>query len=379
MLLERQYGHADVGAGRPVAPNTLFEIGSIGKAFTACCVLQLVEEGRLDLDAPVATYLPWFAVRSSFDAPITVHHLLTHTAGITRGADITSNSLFDVWSLRHTEATLAPGSRFWYSNVGYRVVGAVLEAVEGRPYAEILRERVLDRIGMPDSEPVIRTAMRERLAVGYGPWPEDRPALPSGPMVPAVWFETSTADGSVAASARDLAAYLRMLMNRGAAPNGRVLSEASFREMSARAVVAGDGWYGYGLATEDADGVPWLGHGGSMVGYSSTMDSDVAAGIGAVVLSNGIDWGNLTPGVARYAVAVVRAAARVEPPPDPPSAPSLSRVEERDRYVGTVMCAMTHPRFRLLDSGAHRLRVRPCSRDTLHGDLPSSQVEGQVL
>src|SRR5205823_4186017 len=98
-------------------------------------------------------------------------------------------SPFEVWALREMEATMPPGSRFWYSNLGYRVVGAVLEAVDGRPYPEIVRDRVLRPVGMHRSEPAIRASTRERLAVGYGPWPEDRPALPSGPVVPAVWFE----------------------------------------------------------------------------------------------------------------------------------------------------------------------------------------------
>ena len=333
LILERTYGLADLATGRPVTPATLFEIGSIGKSFTACCVLQLVEEGRLDLHAPVTAYLPWFEVRSPFE-PITLHHLLTHTAGITRGGDITANSLFEVWALRSTEATVPPGSFFWYSNVGYRVIGAVLEAVEGRPYADILRTRVLERIGMSGSEPAIRTGMRERLATGYGPWPDDRPALPSGPPAPAVWFETATADGSVAAPASDMAAYVRMLMNRGDAPNGRVLSEESFALKSARVVNQGDEWYGYGLVTVESDGVTWLGHGGSMVGYGSFMDSDIEAGLGAVVLINGVDWGSFTVRLGRYAVALARAVRDGRPRPDPPLAPSLTRVDERDTYVG---------------------------------------------
>jgi D-alanyl-D-alanine carboxypeptidase len=167
LIVERTYGQADVAAGRPVMPDTMFEIGSIGKSFTACCVMQLVEEGRLDLNAPVTTYLPWFEIRSPFDQPITLHHLLSHTAGMTHGGDITSNSLFEVWALRDSETTMPPGKAFWYSNVGYRVVCAVIEAVEGRPYAECLRERVLDRVGMTDSEPAIRTEARSN---GGWPW-----------------------------------------------------------------------------------------------------------------------------------------------------------------------------------------------------------------
>jgi hypothetical protein len=110
-----------------------------------------------------------------------------------------------------------------------------------------------------------------------------------------------------------------MLMNRGEAPNGRVLSDESFAAMSARIVKRDDEWYGYGLATEeDANGVEWLGHGGGMVGYESFMDSDVRAGIGAVALVNGVDWGSFTLRLVRYAIALVRASSRGESPPEPP-------------------------------------------------------------
>src|SRR5437870_4756333 len=243
-LAVRTYGFAELALRRPVTPETLFQIGSIGKSFTACALLQLVDEGRVDLHVPVTEYLPWFEVRTRFQ-PITLHHLLTHSAGIVAGSDITSDSLFDVWALRHTETGSAPGELFWYSNVGYRVIGAVLEAVEGRAYADILRARVLEPCAMSSTEPVITNATRERHAVAYGPWPDDRPVRYTDPLLPAPWFETATADGSVASTAGDMAGYLRMLMNGGVAPGGRVLSDEGYGLMSSRAIEARDGgWYG---------------------------------------------------------------------------------------------------------------------------------------
>jgi CubicO group peptidase (beta-lactamase class C family) len=146
------FGAANLDSGAPVAPSTLFEIGSIGKSFTAAVLMQLAEEGAADLHAAVSAYLPWFSVRSRFVEPITLHHLLTHTGGLVRGADITSDSLFDVWAVGRTETGSPPGVRFHYSNVGYRVLGAVLEAVTGQPYPELIRTRVLERVGMSGSE-----------------------------------------------------------------------------------------------------------------------------------------------------------------------------------------------------------------------------------
>src|SRR5688500_20272804 len=86
-LHAESFGFADLAAEAPVGPGTLFEIGSIGKSFTALVLLRLSERGVVDLGAPVTEYLPWFAVRSEY-GPITLHHLLTHTDGIVGGADL---------------------------------------------------------------------------------------------------------------------------------------------------------------------------------------------------------------------------------------------------------------------------------------------------
>jgi D-alanyl-D-alanine carboxypeptidase len=103
-LAVRTYGDA--------APGSMWELGSISKSFTAVIALQLVEEGALDLHAPVAEYLPWFGVRSRFE-PITVHHLLTHTAGIVQGSEIAPASTYDVIAVADTDAGCAPGEHFW--------------------------------------------------------------------------------------------------------------------------------------------------------------------------------------------------------------------------------------------------------------------------
>ena len=113
------YGHANLDAQTPIAPNMLFQPGSIGKSFTAIALLQEHEAGRLDLHAPVTQYLPWFEVRSEY-SPITIHHLLTHTAGLASGIDFSPDSRGEVWALRESETGWEPGSRWAYSNDGYQ-------------------------------------------------------------------------------------------------------------------------------------------------------------------------------------------------------------------------------------------------------------------
>ena len=131
-LLERTYGTADRGTRDPVRPGTLFEIGSIGKTFTAVLVMQLADAGRVDVAAPVERYLPWFRVaQPTGSSAITLAHLLTHTAGIVAGIDATPEAAFQVWALRDLPARSAPGERYHYSNLGYKALGLVVEAICG--------------------------------------------------------------------------------------------------------------------------------------------------------------------------------------------------------------------------------------------------------
>ncbi|MGH2616599.1 MAG: serine hydrolase domain-containing protein [Thermomicrobiales bacterium] len=325
-LPTRTYGYADLGALTPVDDETLFESGSIGKTFTAVCVLQLAEEGIIDLHAPVTAYLPWFAVRSQH-APITIHHLLSHTAGIIEGTEFPLDARFEVWALRDTDAA-PPGGRGWYSNVGYKALGLVLEAVTGKPYAEIVQERIFDPLGMMRSVATITHDVRRRLAVGYVPFYDDRPWRPAHGLAPATWLETNTGDGSLASTAEDLATFLRMLLNGGAGPNGRLLTAATFALMRAPHAEFNMGVpHGYGLFAFERDARHLIGHEGDMVGNVAAMLGDVDAGMGVAVMMNGM----CSPGdIADFALRTIIAAGAGEALPEPPEIPALEPAD----YVG---------------------------------------------
>lgn len=317
------HGFANMAARVPVMSDHLFEIGSISKSFTAMAILQLCEAGQVDLYAPVTRYLPWFHVPSDYD-PITLHHLLSHTAGIISGTDFTTEARHEVWALREMRASAPPGVHFHYSNVGYKALGLVLEAVLDQSYGEIIQQRILDPLGMDSTEPVITHDTRKRLAEGYESFYDDRPAHPSYPLVPATWLETGTADGSIASPAADLATYVRMLLNRGRGSARRVLSEQSFRLMTQRVIELPMGdeghgrFYGYGLRISGGEGRTVIGHGGGMVGYYASILADLDDGLGVVVLTNG-------PGepveIARFALELLRAAVHEEHLPSLPQTP----------------------------------------------------------
>jgi len=330
------HGFADVARRTPVSPDNLFEIGSISKSFTAIALLQLWEQGRIDLHAPVTAYLPWFRVSSDYE-PIALHHLLSHTAGIIRGTDFTTEGRYEVWALRETQATTPPGARFYYSNVGYKALGLVLEELLGQSYGEIIQHRILNPLGMDSTEPVIDHDTRKRLAVGYESLYDDRPPHPGYPLMPATWLETATGDGSIAATAADMATYVRMLLNRGQGARGRILSEQGFRLMTQRVIQPPEGdedhdsFYGYGLNIGQEEGHEIIGHSGGMVGYYAAIRADLDDGLGVVVLTNGpcepVEF-------ARFALQLLRAAVHNQELPPLPPAPEPTRIDNAADFAG---------------------------------------------
>jgi len=327
-------GLADVAAGRPVQLGDRFQIGSISKSFAAIVAMQEVEAGRLDLQAPVTDYVPWFEVRSRF-APITPHHLLTHTAGLIMGTDFGLDGGHQVWALRETECVYAPGTRFSYSNDGYKLLGLVLEATTGKPFTELLVERVLGPLGMADSDPAITLATRATVALPHQRAFDDRPSHAGQPWMVSPWYETDTADGSIVSTAADMCAYARLLLARGDAPRGRLFSAESWERLTQQAIEDLDepgAWYGYGLVTREIAGRTLVGHSGSMVGYSSYLLTDPEAGLAVVVLMNGIDDRSE---LAQYALEAGRAAGAGVPVPPPRPPANLTIIADAEDYAGT--------------------------------------------
>jgi D-alanyl-D-alanine carboxypeptidase len=279
LLAVWSYGHADPAAGVPVTERTTFQIGSISKSFTAICLLRRWERGELNLDAEVASLLPWFPLDG-----ITVHHLLSHTGGLPCSLGDPPSPGFEVLML--AESGRAPaGERFWYSNVGYQALGYVLERLTGEPYAETYRREIFAPLALEHSEPAITNALRSRLAVGHEASDDSWPWTLGEPLAPATWLEYRGADGSICATVADLAAYGRMLLNGGAG----VLSAEAFERMTTPVAEDPDEgcWYGYGLNLREVAGRRWIGHGGGMVGHHAQLWCDRDAGLVTAALVNG--------------------------------------------------------------------------------------------
>jgi CubicO group peptidase (beta-lactamase class C family) len=334
-------GYRDTAAGSPVLGETTFQIGSIGKSMTALALMQLVESGRLDLNAPLSTHLPWFAPSSRF-GPITLKHVMSHTAGLPSGSDFTPSARYEAYALRDIEVAWEPGERFHYSNTGYKMLGWLLEDVERRAYGEILTRRVLQPLGMNATDAVVAHGTRHRMATGRVPLHDDRPYRLGDTVIPATWMEYNAGDGSPAATVGDMARYARLFLNRGRTAQRAIVSAASFDRMTGPHIRMnrGDAYgqdygYGYGIMSHSADGHRVIGHGGSTVGFQAIMLADTNNGLAVALLCNGVGVDTYLP--ARYALQAVAAGRRGETIPDPPEFPDPRRIKSAHRYAGTYI------------------------------------------
>lgn len=348
-------GYADLAARSPVLDDTTFQIGSIGKSLTALALLRLVQAGRLDLNAPISTHLPWFAMPSRY-GPITLRHLLSHTAGLPAGTDFAPAARYEGYALRDTEAAWEPGSRYHYSNTGYKLLGWLLEDVTGMDYGAVIRQHVMEPLGMRSSEPVISHRTWHRMATGYVDLHDDRPRRLVDTLIPAHWTEYAVGDGSQVSTAGDMARYARLWLNGGRGDAGPVVSSGLYRMMTTPVIEMPGRWgdqheygYGFGLIIHRADGHDFIGHGGGTVGFRSIMITDQTDGLGVVILSNGAGGDLYAP--ARYALQLAAALRDGHPLPAPPPLPDPTRVDHAGRYAGRFVHEATGAALSLTDQG----------------------------
>ena len=199
-------GYGEAAPGVPVTPQTQFYIGSTTKGFTALAVMQLVEQGKLELDAPVQKYLPWFKVADpEASSKITVRHLLNHTSGLGEAGDphvdvYTSSLEEQVRLLADVRPTAPVGSQFQYYNTNYRVLGLLMEQVSGESYSDYMRSHVFEPLGMKKT--ITNPAEALDLAQGYSrafgfPLPRSQDYIPG-----------AISSGYVISTAEDMARYL---------------------------------------------------------------------------------------------------------------------------------------------------------------------------
>jgi CubicO group peptidase (beta-lactamase class C family) len=236
-------GVADTRSREPVTENTVFRIGSVTKTVTAVAVMQLSEQGLVDLDAPVTDYLRAFPLTPAKPglAPVTLRHLLTHTAGIgywPRPSDLLRPGLgsgvqtrrparpLRQYLRRGLRVEVEPGTKWMYSNHGFAALGQVVEDVTGEPYDRYLREHLFEPLGMEHTDLVLSERVRERLATGY--------VLGRRGLQPVPWRDVPTpGGGAVCSTMRDMVRYVAALLAGGSNRSGTILQPDTLATMFA--------------------------------------------------------------------------------------------------------------------------------------------------
>ncbi|MEM1141613.1 MAG: serine hydrolase domain-containing protein [Pseudomonadota bacterium] len=302
VLLLKGYGYANAVERVRVDPSEhLFRIASVTKTFTATAIMQLVEEGKLALDDDVRTHLRDFELDDHLGR-ITVANLLTHTPGF-------EDRIFNYYgSLQPGEgATLAeqvdqlgarqvrpPGTIISYSNFGFSLLGEIIARVSGESYADYLREHILDPLEMSSSDVRVKTAPDVRPL----PWLDDlRSREARAHKWVQGWFEvtefppsrtTVQAEGTMSATAADMAVYMQMHLNRGRHHDTRILNEETWDQMSRLLFSHEPGMQGnaHGFWTDDYSGYAVLQHGGSINDFKTMLALVPELNLGIFVSGN---------------------------------------------------------------------------------------------
>jgi CubicO group peptidase (beta-lactamase class C family) len=280
------FGVAD-SSGRAVTPQTPFVIASLTKSFTALAVMQLVEAGKIDLNAPVQTYLPWFELADKqASAKITVRNLLNQTTGISSkdgNRDLVSPLSLEESVRRYNsiQPTQPVGQAFQYSNPNYNIAGLIVEKVSEQSYADYVTQHIFEPLDMRHSYASRAPALADGLADGHHymfgyafRWELATPPghLPSGYLI---------------ASVEDMTHYVIAHLNEGRYGDAAILSPQGMAELHAPAIPWwGDTHYAMGWAVGTWSEIPAIWHGGYEFSYLSMLTLLPESRSGVILLSN---------------------------------------------------------------------------------------------
>lgn len=404
VLLSRGYGYADLEQGIAMREDHLFRIASHSKTFTATLVLQLVEQGLVGLDDPIGRHLPELADDPTLSG-IGVRELMEHTGGVLRDGLDGDYWQFDrpfpeaaelLAMIREGGTKAAPGEQFAYSNLGYSLLGMLVEAVTGTPFAEAAATRILEPLGLSDTAADYLPERADDYAVGYtglntGPTPRRLEHIPTNIMAAATGF-TSTATDLVAYFAGHASGQTTLLSDRTKRLQQRQANPIDPEQRTG-------GGYGWGMVVEEVDGRTYVGHSGGYPGHITKTLLDPVSGLVVSVLTNAIDGP-----AAALARGVLQLLGRAEEyatssPTGPDPVPPLTRetLGLTGRYaslwgvtdiaaVGGRLLAL-HPADasplegadQLEDAGDHRLRIAAGSGTGSVGEFVTFELDGEQV
>ncbi|MDP9700509.1 CubicO group peptidase (beta-lactamase class C family) [Paenibacillus intestini] len=233
VIAEKGYGHADLDKKTPVDPkNTAFRVASVSKTFTAAAVMQLVEQGKVDLKADFQTYVKGLHFENPFDAEVTVEHLLTHTTGFEirdpQPEDIHTDQgkyiTMEEYAEQHMPPVVRkPGSAYMYDNFSFLLLGLIVENVSGEPFETYMQEHIFKPLGMNNSSFMLDEKFQKQLATGYDAAhnPVDMYFIDPNPLP----------QGGMLSTADDIGKFMIAFLNDGKKDNQQILKSATVKSM----------------------------------------------------------------------------------------------------------------------------------------------------
>lgn len=287
-LYEAGYGVADIETGKPITPQTIFHLGSVGKQFTALAILMLLEDGKLKLDEPVGNYVPELA---RFGPEVTIRRMLNHTSGLPDyySDDDLSERLFALADMPTNEDAVkvleeagnlqfTSGDQYEYNNSAYDMLGLVVQRLSGKSLASFLAERVFDPLGMTStfSLPSERREMDANVAHSYVREDGEIEAYDFDPL------DNLVGSGSVYSTVRDMALYDEALYGE------QLVKQVTLAEAFAPTTLNDGSEYEYGFGWDigTVKGEPYVGHSGSWLGFISYYVRFPERRLGVVALLN---------------------------------------------------------------------------------------------
>jgi CubicO group peptidase (beta-lactamase class C family) len=318
-------GFANAETRAPIAPDTLFQIGSISKSFLSALLHQFAQEGRFKLSDRIVRLLPETPLPRT--SPIEVQHLLDHVAGLPGDPPLFVRG--GLWT------AYAPGKHWHYSNTGYDLLGQLAEHFGKKPLDRLLAERIFEPLGMRLTRGAITSGERLLYAQGYEAADETVPFVRGAPFAQAPWVDVTTGAGCIGSTASDMNHYLRTLANAAKGLGGmglgakEALAYVTHKVPSDSPEMA----YGNGLMHVEDKGRRYLHHTGGMVSFASSFHVDVDNGVGAFASSNVSAFLDYRPRkLTFFAVQALAAAEAGQKLPDPPALEP--KLPEAADYVG---------------------------------------------
>ena len=387
----RAFGQSDPERKKPATIETLFRIGSVSKLFTDIAIMQMVERGALDLDEPVTEYIAEFQPKNPFGTPINLRQLMSHRSGLLREPpagnyfETSEPSLADtVLSLNQTELIHEPETRTKYSNAGIAVVGYVLEKTQGKPFAEYMKEAVLEPMGLERSSFAPEPGLVKDLAKAYM-WTLD------GDMFVAPTFEIGMSPaGCMYSTVTDLSRFISVLIDRGKGVRGPVIQPETLEKMWTPQYAEPGQKEGFGLGfhVSEIDGQRCVSHDGAIYGFATSLNVLPEAKLGVSVVTTLDGANSVTERLAQRALKLMldmKAGKALEPmeltQPIPPEMISQLEGYYTSGKSSVELIEREGELFLLTGTGLHALRMlgERVVLDAARGYTESLSIEeGQV-